>query len=198
MGSPFEADKCYMALMGSYNSGEQPFVLLPIGFLLILSDYIRVRISSMYFDHFLPQLYFDQNCTSTCTSRLIRSPYLQKCRSTRPKYRVRWTEVDVERKHRTGRTYGYPQIINAQFRTFSRSRLILGDFLILFFLILIFKYNYIFSCSFILKSLKSVRHFPLFDHFHIFGLFCTSSDRLQFVLNFTSIKTVLLPVCLDQ
>jgi len=36
-----------------------------------------------------------------------------------------------------------------------------------------------------------VRPFLYFDHFHIFDLFCTSTHRLYFDLNFTSTKTLL-------
>jgi len=44
----------------------------------------------------------------------------------------------------------------------------------------------------------SVRPFLYFDHFHIFDLFCTLTHRLYFDQNFTSTKTVLRPVLLDQ
>ena len=43
-----------------------------------------------------------------------------------------------------------------------------------------------------------VRPFMYFDHFHIFDLFYTSTHRLYFDLNFTSTKTELRPVLLDQ
>jgi len=71
-----------------------------------------------YFDFFgqtlLRPLYFDWNCTSTCTSRPIRSSHLTKGWSTeievkRSKYGSRSREVEVERsKYRKGRTDAYP------------------------------------------------------------------------------------------
>jgi len=76
----------------------------------MILGYAAVR-PFLYYDHFhifdpptllsfLAKLYFDQNCTPTCTSRPIRSPDFTKCRST---------EVEVERsKYRKGRTHAYP------------------------------------------------------------------------------------------
>ena len=69
----------------------------------------------LYFGHFhifdlfctsTHWLYFDQNCTSTCTFRQIRSPDLTKGRSK--EFEVR------ESKYRKGRTdaYPFPQLIN--------------------------------------------------------------------------------------
>jgi len=49
-----------------------------ISSILCTSTLLRVK---PYFD-FLTKLYFDQNCTSTCTSRPISSPNLTKGRST--------------------------------------------------------------------------------------------------------------------
>ena len=66
----------------------------------------RVRTSSTfsvlrpipYFDFFrqtlLRPLYFDQNCTSTCTSGPIRSPDLTECRTTENAEDIKMVQVE--------------------------------------------------------------------------------------------------------